>query len=682
MSLLASVVVPVYNPGPAIGPCIDSLLAQSLPADRYEVIFVDDGSTDGTAARLDEVAAQASNVRVIHIPPSGAPGRPRNIGLAQARGEYVHFVDADDILAPRALEWLTEMADRHGSDVVMGKYASASLDRSQVVFTHSRARASLASTPELLTASWAPAKLFRTSMLRQHGITFAEGWRWMEDQLFVLQSYLAARNVSIYADAPCYFFVKREEGGHLSAETLAPEPHVEHLGEVFDVIEATTEPGPFRERLVRRFYRANLVTRLDSRYLPEDETLRDRTFAAFHGFATSRVPEAIDSPFGGATRVRARMLRAGDAAKLFAFNARLDAHELQAELTNLRWRDGRLVFGIRGQLRDRDTGAPLPYLVRGGRTWLDPDLADGAGELVDAEVESTMGRFSLIEPRTALEWLVPGPFAAVVTEVGGHPAGGRRAHVAVLASVEIDPLRIGPAGNPLTDGSWSAIFRWSGMGISRSATLRPGDGHATLDVLPAAFADPLRLAAPRIGADGLALDVTTTDMRRDDWRAPWTSVIRQGRTIEVELPIVAGRGAGTGSAEILLRSPGDDRSWPAEIGPHLGRMHLRSIGRGFGARPVRTDEATLHARLGPPFDLEVEIGRARLDGSGAIRIAGAADRGPLERTGRRLTWVGRSAVGRTRGRLRQGAIDVAVRLPDPLRRVVVGAYRRIRGRRG
>src|SRR5829696_144319 len=131
MRTKVSVVVPVYNPGPAIEACIASLIGQSIPADRLELIFVDDGSTDGTPRRLDELAKMHANVRIIRIPASGAPGRPRNVGLAQARGEYIHFVDADDALAPRALEWLTAMADEYDSDVVIGKYASATLDRSQ-----------------------------------------------------------------------------------------------------------------------------------------------------------------------------------------------------------------------------------------------------------------------------------------------------------------------------------------------------------------------------------------------------------------------------------------------------------------------------------------------------------------------------------------------------------------------
>src|SRR5919205_265381 len=83
---------------------------QTLPADEYEAIFVDDGSTDDTPARLDALAAEHPHVRVEHIPNSGWPGKPRNVGIELARGEFVYFVDNDDWLGREALERLYSRA--------------------------------------------------------------------------------------------------------------------------------------------------------------------------------------------------------------------------------------------------------------------------------------------------------------------------------------------------------------------------------------------------------------------------------------------------------------------------------------------------------------------------------------------------------------------------------------------
>src|SRR4051794_25377565 len=116
-----SVVVPVYNPGEYIEPLLESLLAQSMPAGECELVFVDDGSTDGTVQRLEALAARHAHVRVAAIPRSGWPGRPRNVGIDLARGEYVFLSDHDDRLSPEALERLYAIAIADAADIVMGK---------------------------------------------------------------------------------------------------------------------------------------------------------------------------------------------------------------------------------------------------------------------------------------------------------------------------------------------------------------------------------------------------------------------------------------------------------------------------------------------------------------------------------------------------------------------------------
>ena len=138
-----SVIVPVYNPGSNIDQCISSLLGQSLPADEYEVIFVDDGSTDETPARLDELARTHENVRVEHIPNSGWPGRPRNIGIDLARGEFVYFVDNDDWLGSEALERLHAKALRDDSDIVIGKVVGHGKVVPRSLFRRNRSDATL-----------------------------------------------------------------------------------------------------------------------------------------------------------------------------------------------------------------------------------------------------------------------------------------------------------------------------------------------------------------------------------------------------------------------------------------------------------------------------------------------------------------------------------------------------------
>src|SRR5690606_39367885 len=104
--------------GPYLDLCAPSLLRQSIGADAYEIIYVDDGSTDDSAQRLDRLAAEHRHVRVIHQENSGWPGKPRNVGVRVARGEYVQFVDQDDELTPQALERLHDLrSEEHTSEL-------------------------------------------------------------------------------------------------------------------------------------------------------------------------------------------------------------------------------------------------------------------------------------------------------------------------------------------------------------------------------------------------------------------------------------------------------------------------------------------------------------------------------------------------------------------------------------
>lgn len=233
-SLKVSVVVPVYNPGAALDRSVASILAQTMPDDAFEAIFVDDGSTDGSGQRLDEIAAAHRHISVVHIAASGGPSRPRNIGVQRARGEYVQFLDADDRLGERALDLLYEMGRRNGSDIVIGKLVSNFRGVHWGMFQRSYESCTVATAPliENLTVS----KMFRAAFIRENGIAFPEGLRLTEDQYFVVLAYLRAKVVSVLADEPCYFYCGRDDGGNLSSEPLRPAEYCGNLRRILDMI--------------------------------------------------------------------------------------------------------------------------------------------------------------------------------------------------------------------------------------------------------------------------------------------------------------------------------------------------------------------------------------------------------------------------------------------------------------
>lgn len=128
---LISVIIPVYNVAPCLRRCVDSLLAQTYP--NYELILVDDGSTDDSPAICDVYKKRYGRVRVMHQANQGV-STARNHGIEAARGEYISFVDADDWVEPGFLQAFAEEVELHrGVDLVMQGYVNHELESLSMV---------------------------------------------------------------------------------------------------------------------------------------------------------------------------------------------------------------------------------------------------------------------------------------------------------------------------------------------------------------------------------------------------------------------------------------------------------------------------------------------------------------------------------------------------------------------
>lgn len=116
---LVSIIVPVYNAAPYLHRCIDSILVQSLS--DYELLLIDDGSTDDSGKICDEYAAGDARIRVFHQVNIGV-AKTRRFGFEQSEGKYVATVDSDDWADSDYLANMVETADRNDADMVMCAY--------------------------------------------------------------------------------------------------------------------------------------------------------------------------------------------------------------------------------------------------------------------------------------------------------------------------------------------------------------------------------------------------------------------------------------------------------------------------------------------------------------------------------------------------------------------------------
>lgn len=119
VSELISIIIPVYGVEKYLRQCVESVLAQTYPV--WELILVDDGSPDRSGAICDEYAAKDSRVRVIHRE-NGGMSAARNSGLDVAKGDYVNFIDSDDVVAEDYLQVLYDLIKMTGAEVACADY--------------------------------------------------------------------------------------------------------------------------------------------------------------------------------------------------------------------------------------------------------------------------------------------------------------------------------------------------------------------------------------------------------------------------------------------------------------------------------------------------------------------------------------------------------------------------------
>lgn len=101
--MFLSIIIPAYNAGNYINQCIESCLQQDIPTSEYELIIIDDGSTDDTANILFQLAKKHTNITV-YTQNNAGPSAARNLGITKATGKYIWFIDADDTIEPYSLK--------------------------------------------------------------------------------------------------------------------------------------------------------------------------------------------------------------------------------------------------------------------------------------------------------------------------------------------------------------------------------------------------------------------------------------------------------------------------------------------------------------------------------------------------------------------------------------------------
>lgn len=210
-----SIVVPFYNVERYVAACLESLQAQVLT--DFEVVLVDDGSQDGTLAIAEEFCAKDDRFRVVRQENQGL-GPARNTGIAAAQGEYLTFVDSDDLVPARAYDQMVRSLEESGSDLVSGdarRFNDLGVRESYVhrePFEHERIGTHVREFPPLALDRMAWNKVIRRRYWDEHGFAFPAIM--YEDYPVTIRLHVLAKQVDVLS-SPVYYWRERE-GGELS----------------------------------------------------------------------------------------------------------------------------------------------------------------------------------------------------------------------------------------------------------------------------------------------------------------------------------------------------------------------------------------------------------------------------------------------------------------------------------
>jgi glycosyltransferase involved in cell wall biosynthesis len=469
MPVRVSVVVATFNSGHELDRTVDSVRRQTIGLDAIELILVDDGSTDGRTPERVRQLGKEPWITALAIPNSGWPSRPRNTGLDAARGDYVLFMDHDDLLYPKAVERMLAAADADGADMVLGKEVRSgartmglesfrtNLSHAHVVDDH---------VIDMLT----PHKMFRTEFLLQHGLRFAEHLRRLEDHHLLAAVFVHDPNVSVVADYPCYRWVIHDTNNSIRL----PEPgdYFGALREVLDLVDRWPYGERVRQDAYRLWERVTVLNRLGANGLRTWPTPYQHEFLeACTTVLAERFDPALDAGLSAVDRARAALVRAGS---LEAVLRHVDAEATvttRSHVIDATAVDGSIALRLRVGLEG--SHGPRGFQRTGGRVLMTPSAPDAegaAGHRLDVTDDIALAGVELLltHRSTNAEWFQPSAMTRGLVDTNGGLVWAAEGRATITPATAL-------LGHPITPGVWDVKTRTTAFGYDSRVPVRVTD---------------------------------------------------------------------------------------------------------------------------------------------------------------------------------------------------------------
>jgi len=236
MSPEVSIIVPVHNAQATLHRCINSIIHQEYT--DFELLLIDDGSTDDSAVICDEFASQDSRIVVVHKENSGVSDS-RNLALSKANGTYLQFVDSDDWITPDATKRFVKTAEESHCDLVIADFyrvigerlsPKGNIDAAEP-FSREQYAAYMMESPADFYYGVLWNKLFRRQIVEKYQLRMDPSVSWCEDFMFNLE-YIRHARVFSAIQIPLYYYVKTK--GSLVSQGMSFSKTVRMKRAVFD----------------------------------------------------------------------------------------------------------------------------------------------------------------------------------------------------------------------------------------------------------------------------------------------------------------------------------------------------------------------------------------------------------------------------------------------------------------
>lgn len=244
-NIVISVIVPVYNVACYLPECVESILGQSFR--DFELILVDDGSTDSSGELCDQYRLKDSRIQVIHKI-NGGLSSARNAGIDAASGNFIAFVDSDDFVHEEYLSVLYKMAEEYNADLtacsfVKGKTCEWPKNTDAVEIRNGREiMENMNDRDVIITVAW--NKLYKSSLFKENKLRFPEGK--LHEDMFLMPQILWHAEKMIITDRKLYFY--RQRSGSIMNSSFSLKN--------FDILDAVEfRMGYLKEKGLSRLYK-------------------------------------------------------------------------------------------------------------------------------------------------------------------------------------------------------------------------------------------------------------------------------------------------------------------------------------------------------------------------------------------------------------------------------------------